>query len=675
MRAPLLIFLLPLLATTAVPHPAGGLRASERVAAQPADDLEDATRVFQANARGRDQDKRKAGLEGLVAIGGRKAWDVVMQEILHMHTTASGLREDVDRLTILKENDERVLASLRLRAERDDSLQDAVKNAVKWLESTSVELSRQERKLHRAEPWLTVLHEKGTGMVLALGPSDRRSIDKQLGKLIEKSEDWNERLAGIDLLGRIGNAGAGLELHGVMVNLMKERGRLLRKLPRAEEDAIELEGRLQDEAARNGGRVGAGTSAQYERAKVEGAVMHALMLRMAAAADACVLASAKAIAREDETARKRSIKSLARSLSKLKDGARLRTIEILTRTDTDLARSEAFAVLQAEKEPAAIALLIRGIVELGGPMEPGFVEGLLTRWIHHKTWIVRTAAAVAISDLRHAPGVPVLIARLVEAGGRERTDLATALRRMTGQKFLPNTALWQRWWKDVESTFEATAPDAVDPLMEEGDGNGVTFFGIRTESQNVAFILDLSGSMNYSVVVRDNPGDNPNQPADMPKSGERSRLQVALSDLGRALGGLRDDATFAIIMYASDVRVWKDGLQTMTPARRSEIAPFLKGLTAVGGTNIFGALRKGFDVAEVSLGDKWSDPPIDTIFLLTDGKPSVGLVVTPEPILRYVREWNRTAGIVIHTIGLSGAQDAYLLRRLAEENGGTYVAR
>jgi hypothetical protein len=53
----------------------------------------------------------------------------------------------------------------------------------------------------------------------------------------------------------------------------------------------------------------------------------------------------------------------------------------------------------------------------------------------------------------------------------------------------------------------------------------------------------------------------------------------------------------------------------------------------------------------------------------------VGLVITAEPILRYVREWNRTAGIVIHTIGLSGAQDAYLLRRLAEENGGTYVAR
>ncbi|MDE0905213.1 MAG: VWA domain-containing protein [Planctomycetota bacterium] len=641
------------------------------------DDLEAATEVFRASARDRDLDKRKAGLDGILAVGGKKAWAVVQEEIMRMHTDVADLRELVDRLTLRKESDERVLANLRMRAKKDDSLEDAVKNAVKWLESTAVDLSRQERKLRRAQPWLKVLNERGTQMVLAMGTSDRRSIHKDLGKLIDKSEIWNERLAGIDLLGRVGTAGAGLDLHGVMVDLMKERGRLLSKLPRAEGDALELESRMQDEAAKNGGRVGSGTSEQYNRAKVEGAVMHALMLRMAEAADACVLASSRALAREDEEARARSIKGLVRSLSKLKDGARLRTLEILTGTDTDLARNSALAVLLNEKEPAAIALLIRGMVELGGtaPMPPVFIDGLLTRWIQHEAWIVRTAAAAAISDLRCAPGVPVLIARLAEAGGRERTDLAAALRRMTGQKFLPNTAIWQRWWKDAESTFEPTGADAGDPLVEEGDGGGVTFFGIRTESQNVAFILDLSGSMNFSVVVRDNPGDDPTRPPDMPKSGERSRLKVAVSDLSRALGGLRDEATFAIIMYASDVRLWDGGLQTMNPSRREQIAPFLDGLTAVGGTNIFGALRKAFEVAKVSLGDKWSNPPIDTIFLLTDGKPSVGLVITPEPILRYVREWNRTAGIVIHTIGLSGAQDAYLLRRLAEENGGTYVAR
>ena len=255
-------------------------------------------------------------------MGGKKAWAVVQEEIMRMHTEVADLRELFDRLTLRKESDERVLANLRLRAKKDDSLEDAVKNAVKWLESTAVDLSRQERKLRRAQPWLKVLNERGTQMVLAMGTSDRRSIHKDLGKLIDKSEIWNERLAGIDLLGRVGTAGAGLDLHGVMVDLMKERGRLLSKLPRAEGDALELESRMQDEAAKNGGRVGSGTSEQYNRAKAEGAVMHALMLRMAEAADACVLASSRALAREDEEARARSIKGLVRSLSKLKDGAR-----------------------------------------------------------------------------------------------------------------------------------------------------------------------------------------------------------------------------------------------------------------------------------------------------------------------------------------------------------------
>ena len=53
----------------------------------------------------------------------------------------------------------------------------------------------------------------------------------------------------------------------------------------------------------------------------------------------------------------------------------------------------------------------------------------------------------------------------------------------------------------------------------------------------------------------------------------------------------------------------------------------------------------------------------------------MGLTTDPDEILAFVREWNASAGIVIHTIGLSGAQDPYLLRSLAEQNGGTYVSR
>ena len=53
----------------------------------------------------------------------------------------------------------------------------------------------------------------------------------------------------------------------------------------------------------------------------------------------------------------------------------------------------------------------------------------------------------------------------------------------------------------------------------------------------------------------------------------------------------------------------------------------------------------------------------------------MGTTVDPDEILSHVREWNRAAGITIHAIGLSGAQDAYLLENLAHQNGGKYVAR
>ena len=74
-------------------------------------------------------------------------------------------------------------------------------------------------------------------------------------------------------------------------------------------------------------------------------------------------------------------------------------------------------------------------------------------------------------------------------------------------------------------------------------------------------------------------------------------------------------------------------------------------------------------------GKEWVRPKVDTIFLLSDGKPSIGISTEPDEILAMVREANQNMGITIHTIGLSGAQDAYLLRTLAEENGGVYAAR
>ena len=203
----------------------------------------------------------------------------------------------------------------------------------------------------------------------------------------------------------------------------------------------------------------------------------------------------------------------------------------------------------------------------------------------------------------------------------------------------------------------------------------MTFFGINTDSQRVLFVLDLSGSMAFSMKPKKNPDDDPNKPADLPGPGEMSRHEASKRDLIKALGGLKDGAVFNLVLFASDVWTWTDGLATMSPEVRTQVVTFIEKSDAIGGTNMYGALERALDLAGAKGGGVWTKPPIDTIYLLTDGRASVGVTTDPDQILAFVRERNATAGITIHTIGLSDAHDAVLLRRMAEENGGQYVGR
>jgi Mg-chelatase subunit ChlD len=113
----------------------------------------------------------------------------------------------------------------------------------------------------------------------------------------------------------------------------------------------------------------------------------------------------------------------------------------------------------------------------------------------------------------------------------------------------------------------------------------------------------------------------------------------------------------------------------MSPKERQEVSEFVAEAPAVGGTNIYGALERALDLCGAKGGGTWSRPVFDTLYFLTDGRATVGVTTNTEEILTFVRERNASAGIVIHTIGLSDAHDAVLMRRLAEENGGTYVGR
>jgi hypothetical protein len=274
----------------------------------------------------------------------------------------------------------------------------------------------------------------------------------------------------------------------------------------------------------------------------------------------------------------------------------------------------------------------------------------------------------ALGRLKSVGAIGPLLDALEGEDGRLRTDAESALKLLTAMNFNGNITLWRRWWKDNKDGF--TVADGPKKSDEEIalEGVGMTFFGLRSESNRVLFILDASGSMEFSMTSRANAS-----------SEEDSRLAVAKRELLKALGGVKDGANFNFVVYAADVWTWSDDPVKMDADARAEAEEFIDKIDAAGGTNIWGSLEMGLNMAKGKKSKKgpakWVNPNYDTIFFLSDGEPSIGVSIDREEILDMVRELNETLGLVINTIGLSTDQDAVLLRRLAEENNGTYAAR
>jgi hypothetical protein len=63
---------------------------------------------------------------------------------------------------------------------------------------------------------------------------------------------------------------------------------------------------------------------------------------------------------------------------------------------------------------------------------------------------------------------------------------------------------------------------------------------------------------------------------------------------------------------------------------------------------------------------------IDTVYFLSDGRPSVGRLVDTNEIRKEVRQWNDLYRIVFHAIAIGEFQKEFL-RDLATENGGVFV--
>ena len=266
--------------------------------------------------------------------------------------------------------------------------------------------------------------------------------------------------------------------------------------------------------------------------------------------------------------------------------------------------------------------------------------------------------------------MPYLITALSKEEGLLRQDLSNILESLTGQSLGIDGAAWSRWWGDNKAEFLAGGSAKVKVKGGNKDKDEpFTYYGIKTYSKKVVFILDISDSMNDST-----------EETVVPRSGIpkrtgniRPKILVARDHLTQTLVDLPEDAMINIVVYNKYVSSWKPKMMPATKRNKNDAISFVMNLQAKEATNISGALEEAFSFAGSNLGDKYYPAAVDTLFFLTDGKATEGRIQETDDLLKEVQRINKIGKIKLHTIGVGYLHDRPFLKALAEQNGGSYV--
>jgi len=308
-----------------------------------------------------------------------------------------------------------------------------------------------------------------------------------------------------------------------------------------------------------------------------------------------------------------------------------------------------------------------------GRFDDVVVLAAVLKHLTHRDWAVRVAAAHAAAIAGQADGVGALVKALGREKSRSRAqrEIARALAILTGQSFGPEPALWARWWRDHEADVVAgklLLGHGKPPAPKSDQGR---FYGIPQVAERNIYVLDVSGSMEVSML---NPRSVDGKTVSA-RDDEDSRFDVAMRELKRATKALRPDASLAVLVYADHVTPLMDELVAATPKHLAALVSALDPLGPAGSTNVYEALDFALRLAGVHPEGPKGASRADAIFLISDGSPTdaEGNVEDPARTLQAVRAWNAHQRVAIHTVGIGRQHNAGFLRQLAQENGGAYI--
>lgn len=286
-----------------------------------------------------------------------------------------------------------------------------------------------------------------------------------------------------------------------------------------------------------------------------------------------------------------------------------------------------------------------------------------------KAWPVRLAAIQGVGGAPLDHAVPVL----VEAAQREKAELARAadavLRSLLGVGFPDDPRAWGPWWAEHgASVREGTWARPAEPPPPPSTTRE-TFFSIPVESENVVFVLDLSGSMSEDLDFDDPRNREVRAELGLPDT----RAGVAKAETARAVRGLPDGAVFNLVVFADKARRFSPRPVVASAGTRASAVGWVVRQKLGWLTNVWDGLRSAFDdvYAQGGSATRFTDLP-DTVILLSDGLPSRGRFQASKALRDLVLLWNRPVGARVHTVGIGDGQPKELLAELARVTGGAY---
>ncbi len=327
---------------------------------------------------------------------------------------------------------------------------------------------------------------------------------------------------------------------------------------------------------------------------------------------------------------------------------------------TEVLKPQVTDVLQGvvRDETMPDTLRVAAMDSLAG-REDGWIIGQSILYLKlplEKSPLVRGAIS-SLRTMHDKRGIAPLIEFLGRQDIKEERNLARkALVSLTGVDHKSYDTEWRKWWLENSRTFEMPKdPRATGDIAPPK--KGTTFYGIQTFSDRILFIVDISGSM------------------DKPQKGEgaagRTKMEVCKQELIGAVYNLNKTDTFNVIFFNHQVIPWQQRKVEATERNKSLLKKWVTDQIPLGATNIYDSLEMGFKIAHRVTGP----PALDTIFFLTDGRPTAGKVRDLRLILDVCREWNKTAKMTIHCIGIGKDHDADFLKELAKIGDGKYVRR